>query len=122
MNNDFFVTREAIGQWFSWKSLPNCLTRDKKIVIHGNSCIILYVLSSVQQQALTKFPDFSQISIFPDMISKFPDFSLTFAWSGVSPIFPCLLDTLGDNLSVLYLIWPDDTKYQGICRKGEYLI
>ena len=38
MNNDFFVTREAIRQW-----LPNRLTRDKKIVIHGNSYIILYI-------------------------------------------------------------------------------
>ena len=28
---------------FVWKSLPNRLTRDKKIVIHGNSCIILYI-------------------------------------------------------------------------------
>ena len=25
----------------SWKSLPNHLTRDQKLVIHGNSCIIL---------------------------------------------------------------------------------
>ena len=25
----------------SWKSLPNRLSRDKKIIIHGNSCIIL---------------------------------------------------------------------------------
>ena len=28
----------------SWKSLANRLTRDPKIVIHGNSCIILYIL------------------------------------------------------------------------------
>ena len=27
----------------SWKSLANHLTRDQKIVIHGNSCIILYI-------------------------------------------------------------------------------
>ena len=27
----------------SWKYLANRLTRDPKIVIHGNSCIILYV-------------------------------------------------------------------------------
>ena len=27
----------------SWKSLANYLTRDQNIVIHGNSCIILYV-------------------------------------------------------------------------------
>ena len=27
----------------SWKSLANRLTRDPKIVIHGNSCIILYI-------------------------------------------------------------------------------
>ena len=41
MNNDFWVTREAICQW---KSLANRLTREPKIVIHGNSCIILYIL------------------------------------------------------------------------------
>ena len=28
----------------SWKSLASRLTRDPKIVIHGNSCIILYIL------------------------------------------------------------------------------
>ena len=28
----------------SWKSLANRLTRDPKIVIHGNSCIILYFI------------------------------------------------------------------------------
>ena len=28
----------------SWKPLANRLTRDPKIVIHGNSCIILYIL------------------------------------------------------------------------------
>ena len=27
----------------SWKSLANRLTRDPQIVIHGNSCIILYI-------------------------------------------------------------------------------
>ena len=29
-----------------WKSLANHLTRDPKIIIHGNSCIILYILHS----------------------------------------------------------------------------
>ena len=45
VNNDFFVTSGAIRQWFrhSWKSLPNRPTRDKKIVIHGNECIILFL-------------------------------------------------------------------------------
>ena len=71
MNNDFWVTREAICQWFSlvtsslvkiigksphewpkrrfandfhsWKLLANRLTSDPKIVIHGNECIILYI-------------------------------------------------------------------------------
>ena len=48
MNNDFWVTRDAICQWFSlvsWKLLANRLTRDPKIVIHGNSCIILYIIT-----------------------------------------------------------------------------
>ena len=31
----------------SWKSLANRLTRDPKIVIHGNSCIILYILHAL---------------------------------------------------------------------------
>ena len=50
MNNDFWVTRDAICQWFSltwrrhsWKSFANRLTRDPKIVIHGNECIILFL-------------------------------------------------------------------------------
>ena len=30
----------------SWKSLANRLTRDPKIVIHGNSCIILYIFGA----------------------------------------------------------------------------
>ena len=39
----------------SWKSLANRLTRDPKIVIHGNSCIILYfMVSSVDPDVLKK--------------------------------------------------------------------
>ena len=40
MNNDFWVTREAICQWFS---LANRLTSDPTIVIRGNECIILFL-------------------------------------------------------------------------------
>ena len=49
MNNDFGVTREAICQWFftSDELLANRLTRDPKIVIHGNSCIILYSFNNM---------------------------------------------------------------------------
>ena len=36
--NDFHEWRSH-----EWKSLANHLTRDQKIVIHGNSCIILYI-------------------------------------------------------------------------------
>ena len=57
VNNDFWVTSEAICQWFSrvtksrvkiivrhsWKSLANRITSDPKIVIHGNECIILFL-------------------------------------------------------------------------------
>ena len=52
MNNDFLSLVRRFGNDFhswlrhSWKSLPNRLTRDKKIVIHGNSCIILYIICS----------------------------------------------------------------------------
>ena len=51
MNNDFgsLVMRftNDFHSWFrhSRKSLANRLTRDPKIVIHGNSCIILYFLN-----------------------------------------------------------------------------
>ena len=31
----------------SWKSLANRLTRDPKFVIHGNSCIILYIFMGI---------------------------------------------------------------------------
>ena len=46
----FLVICEAICQDFhswlrhSWKSLANHLTRDQKILMHGDSCIILYLL------------------------------------------------------------------------------
>ena len=47
VNDDFWVTSEAICQWFSrrheWKSLANRLTSDPKIVIQGNECIILFL-------------------------------------------------------------------------------
>ena len=41
--NDFHSWRNS---WLrhSWKLLANRLTRDPKIVIHGNSCIILYII------------------------------------------------------------------------------
>ena len=48
VNNDFCVPRDATCQCFfprlhhSWKPLADRLTRDPKIVIHGNLCIILY--------------------------------------------------------------------------------
>ena len=51
MNNDFWVTRDAICQWFSLitSSLVTLtgksLARDQKIVIHGNTCVILYIIS-----------------------------------------------------------------------------
>ena len=49
VNNDFWVTSEAICQWFSRvtksrvKSFANRITSDPKIVIHGNKCIILFL-------------------------------------------------------------------------------
>ena len=52
VNNDFF---RSLMLWFandfhswlrhSWKSLANQLTRDRKIVIHGNSWIIHYIIT-----------------------------------------------------------------------------
>ena len=35
-----------------WKLLANRLTRDPKIVIHGNSCIILYISSVLAMETL----------------------------------------------------------------------
>ena len=45
MNNDFWVTSEAIyqRQSHSWKSLAKRIMSDPKIVIHGNECIILFL-------------------------------------------------------------------------------
>ena len=51
VNDDFFffwsfMTRFAndVHSWLhhSWKSLTSHITHDQKIIIHGNSCIILY--------------------------------------------------------------------------------
>ena len=52
MNNDFFVTREVIRQWFSLvtsslvKTIAELPHSWQKFVIHGNSCIILYIIDS----------------------------------------------------------------------------
>ena len=49
VNNDFLSRVRRFGndfhEWRSheWKSLPNRLTSDKKIVIHCNECIILFL-------------------------------------------------------------------------------
>ena len=49
VNNDFFVTSEAIRQWFSrvTKSRVKIIAESphewQKIVIHGNECIILFL-------------------------------------------------------------------------------
>ena len=43
--------------------LANCLTRDPKIVIHGNSCIILYIIS-VSRKACVKFWQIKQYSLW----------------------------------------------------------
>ena len=50
MNNDFLFAPEAIQQWFSYvtSSLVKIIAESphswQKIIIHGNSCIILYFL------------------------------------------------------------------------------
>ena len=48
VNNDFWVTRDTICQWFSSQRilLANRLTRDPEIVIHGKSCIVLYMYTT----------------------------------------------------------------------------
>ena len=49
MNNNFLVTCDEIWQWSSFmisshmKIMENHLTRNQMILIHGNSCIILYI-------------------------------------------------------------------------------
>ena len=43
VNNDFWVTSEAICEWFSRVTKSNRITSDPKIVIHGNKCIILFL-------------------------------------------------------------------------------
>ena len=47
VNNDFWVTSEAICQRFCQKSLANRITSDPKIIIHGNECIILFLTRCV---------------------------------------------------------------------------
>ena len=47
VNNDFFCHEwghsAMIFTSHEWQSLPNRLTSDKKFVIHGNECIILFL-------------------------------------------------------------------------------
>ena len=52
VNDDFWVTCEAICQKFS---LANRITSDLKIVIHGNECIILF-LTCYLMSLNTQFP------------------------------------------------------------------
>ena len=44
----------------SWKLLANHLTRDQKIVIHGNSCIILYLHDTYSTFLTPRFQNESQ--------------------------------------------------------------
>ena len=55
----------------SWKSLANRLTRDPKIVIHGNSCIILYFIPVpffVNYSTCTEIPSISMLWTFNVLI------------------------------------------------------
>ena len=58
VNNDFLVTREVICQWFSLvtSSLVKIIGKSPhswpKIVIHGNSCIILYIPTQIHLQLM----------------------------------------------------------------------
>ena len=53
MNNDFLVTRDVICQWFSRvaksreKIIDKSLHSWPNIVIHGNSCIVLYMFDEI---------------------------------------------------------------------------
>ena len=46
--NDFHSWLRHSWLRHSWKSLANRITRDPKIVIHGNSCIILYICNQTK--------------------------------------------------------------------------
>ena len=46
----------------SWKSLANRLTRDPKIVIHGNSCIILYILHVILKWLQSHLPGVNELT------------------------------------------------------------
>ena len=55
----------------SWKSSANRLTRDPKIVIHGNSCIILYFLNEnvwISIQVSLKFVRGGPINNIPALV------------------------------------------------------
>ena len=76
MNNDFFVTREAIRQWFSLvtSSLVKIIAESphewQKIVIHGNSCIILYILDRVING--TRLCQWLELSLFGALVQVIP--------------------------------------------------
>ena len=73
VNNDFLSRVGRFGidfhEWRSheWKSLPNRLTSDKKIVIHGNECIILfltrYFMSSTHKSPKKKLSSSADFAI-----------------------------------------------------------
>ena len=55
----------------SWKSSANRLTRDPKIVIHGNSCIILYFLN--HRSGDKKKRDLTEAQIFSRRLWTAPE-------------------------------------------------
>ena len=71
VNNDFLsrVRRfdNDFHEWRSheWKSLPNRLTRDKKIVIHGNECIILFLTRYFMSWTHTSAKNYHRALISP---------------------------------------------------------
>ena len=71
VNNDFLsrVGRFSndFHEWRSheWKSLPNPLTNDKKIVIHGNKCIIIFLTLYFMSWTLKSTKNYHRALISP---------------------------------------------------------
>ena len=71
VNNDFLSQVGRFGndfhEWQSheWKSLPNRLTSDKKVVIHGNECIILFLTSYFMSSTHKSPKNYHRVLISP---------------------------------------------------------
>ena len=76
MNNDFLVTHAGICQWFSLMTLSLmkiiCKSPHPKIVIHSNSCIILYLFCTDYEKIQQYHEILLDILMLCDQTNIFP--------------------------------------------------